>query len=81
MQSEPGINTEEGEIMIETMTAAETAEYLRSLGMKISPDVIRSGLQDRRFPFGDFIPNEDGRGRWYVYKRLLNEWVAERETK
>lgn len=62
---------------IETMTTEEAAQELRARGMKISPETIRLGLLDRRFPFGDCIPGGK-QPRIFVYRKLLNQWIAER---
>lgn len=64
--------------MINAMTAAEATEYLRSLGLKISAETIREGIQQKVFPFGDCITT-DGKVKWcYIYKAKLDEWIAER---
>ena len=62
---------------IEVLTPEKTSDYLRSLGMHISAETIRFGLQQRVFPFGDVIDGEKSH-RFYVYKKLLDQWVAER---
>lgn len=61
------------------ISVAETTEYLRSLGMKISPDTLRSGLDQKVFPFGDCVYRTDGGSpRCYIYRRLLDQWISER---
>lgn len=62
---------------IETMTPRETADYLRSLGVKTSPITVRKGIEQHVFPFGDYIEGESG-PIYYVYKKLLNQWIEER---
>lgn len=62
---------------MEIMTAAEACEVLRANGMKLSPETIRLGLEQRRFPFGDCITSEKS-VRCYVYKKKLDAWIAER---
>lgn len=61
--------------IIKTITPQEAAEKLRGLGMKISPDVIRAGLEQRVFSFGDAVENGNGSYRYLVYDRLLDEWI------
>lgn len=61
--------------VIETLTAAEAAEKLRALGMRISPEMIRLGIRQKEFPFGNCIVTDNG-PRCYVYARLLDEWIA-----
>ena len=64
-------------VNIETMTPEEATERLRAAGMKISPTVIRDGLRQKIFPFGDAIESERS-CRFFVYTRLLEEWMAAR---
>lgn len=64
--------------IIRTITPQEAVEKLRSMGMKISPDVIRSGLEQKVFPFGDAVENGNGGYRYFVYSRLLDEWIGQR---
>ena len=66
--------------MIETITTAEAAETLRTLGMKISPETVRNGLEQGKFPFGECIKKENGRNVYHVYKKMFNDWISERET-
>lgn len=63
--------------MIETLTPEKAAEELRSLGVKISPETIRKGLQQKTYPFGDYVD----RGTspvYFIYRKLFDEWVKER---
>lgn len=60
-----------------TLTVEEACQKLRDVGMKISPETIRMGLQQQRFPFGDCIVSEKS-VRFFVYKKLLDDWIAER---
>lgn len=62
---------------ISTLTVEEACAELRSAGLKISPETIRMGLKQKRFPFGDCIVSEKS-VRCYVYKKLLEDWIAER---
>ena len=49
--------------MIRTLTAAEATERLRAEGIRISPETIRAGLQQKVFPFGDCVM-VDGKPKW-----------------
>ena len=66
-----------GEKLKDILTVEEATEKLRSLGMRISPTTLRSGMEQGRFPFGDFIKT-DKSCVCYVYTRLLERWVEER---
>ncbi len=62
-----------------TMTPDEATERLRAAGMKISPTVVRNGIKQGVFPFGDAIESEKpGTFRFFVYPKLLDEWMAEK---
>lgn len=67
------------DIMIETMTAEEATERLRAMGMQISPTLLRLGLQQKIYPFGDYIAT-DKSCRCFIYKKLFDQWVAERAS-
>lgn len=62
---------------IETMTPEEATKRMRAAGMKISPTVVRDGLKQKVFPFGDAIES-DRSFRFFVYTKLLEKWIAER---
>lgn len=62
---------------IKTLTAQEATERLRSMGMKISVEAVRDGLQQGAFPFGNYIQGAKNR-IFIVYEKLLNAWIAER---
>lgn len=62
---------------IQTINTQQATERLRRMGMKISPDTIRRGIQQGVFPFGDCIMTDRG-AHCYIYVRLLDEWVKER---
>lgn len=62
-------------IMIETMTPAKTAVYLRERGMRIQVDTLCRGIQQGVYPFGLCITG--GKSPVYqIFKNLLDEWVA-----
>lgn len=67
------------EQVIETMTAAEAVKWLRKRGMNISPSTLVRGITANSFPFGSYVPPEEGgQPRTYVYTVLLEQWAAER---
>lgn len=63
---------------IQTITPAEATERMRALGIKISPEVIRAGLEQGVFPFGFAIRTGDGTARYIIFEKLFNEWVEAR---
>ena len=64
--------------VIETMTPQEAAERLRATGMHIGVETLRQGLQQGAFSFGTYIQSATGGPVYFVYKRLLDEWIKER---
>jgi hypothetical protein len=64
---------------IETIPAQEVAERMRAAGMNITPDVVRSGLEQRVYPFGDCITTKSGGKRYFIYVRLFEDWMKERD--
>lgn len=70
--------------MIETMNAAETANYLREQGMRISPEMVRNGIEQGILPFGICIKSDKDNSRCFVFASRLRAWVDEisgRDTK
>ena len=66
--------------MIEALTASEATERLRTEGLRISPETIRSGIQQGVFPFGDCVM-EDGKVKWcYIYRTMLEDWIEKRRA-
>lgn len=55
-------------------------EYLRDVGFSMSKDTLQAGLQQRVFPFGDYIhaPTPGGQDVYLIYPALLAKWAAER---
>lgn len=64
-------------VTIDIISAERAAEKLRAMGMRISPDTVRRGVQQGVFPFGDVIDCAGG-VRCYVYTKLLEKWIKER---
>lgn len=65
--------------MIRTLNAAEATERLRAAGLKISPETIRNGIEQHRFPFGDLIRSNNGSPVCFIYEKHLEKWIKERE--
>ena len=55
-------------------------EYLRDVGFSIGRETLQAGLQQRVFPFGDYIhsPVPGGQDVYIIYPVLLAKWAAER---
>lgn len=66
--------------MIQTMTINDCAAYLRARGMSISNESLANGLERGAFSFGTAFRSDKGGRVAYIYKRLLDEWIKERET-
>ena len=65
--------------MIETLNAVEATEILRNVGLRISPETVRDGIQQGVFPFGDCVMS-GGIVEWcYIYRNQLDRWIAEKE--
>lgn len=73
----------EEDVVIEIMTPQEATQRLRSMGMKISPQMLVRGIRNQAFPFGTCIPAEKpGESpRTYIYTVLFEDWVAQRVRK
>lgn len=55
-------------------------EYLRDVGFSIGKDTLQAGLQQRVFPFGDYVKatKPGGHDVYLIYPVLLAEWAARR---
>lgn len=65
---------------IQTLTVEKTVEVLRGLGMKISTETLRDGIEQGCFTFGYCVRRRSGGPVYYVYKALLDHWIAERSV-
>lgn len=65
--------------MIETITPARAAEILLEHGMRISAETLKYGLAQNKFPFGEAIASPQGTYTFYIYEKLLMQWIQERE--
>lgn len=62
-------------INIRTLNAADATELLRSMGMKISPEILRLGIEQKVFPFGVVIRTPNDTPRTIIFERQLMEWA------
>lgn len=67
-------------MVIETITVTEATEVLRALGVSISVETVRRGLEQKVYPFGDYIATKEGKPVYHIYRKLLDEWILERAT-
>ena len=66
--------------MIQTLTLNEAAAYLRERGLSISNETLAAGLEQGVFAFGPAF-RANGKNRVVmIFKRLLDQWIAEREV-
>lgn len=64
--------------MIQTLTLNEAAAYLRERGLSISNETLAAGLEQGVFAFGTAF-RANGKNRVVmIFKRLLDQWIAER---
>ena len=63
---------------ITTITPEEAVERLRAAGVFVGPQIVRAGIQQKVFPFGDCIVTDNGSRRFLVYSSLLERWITER---
>lgn len=68
---------DENMIDLRILTVPEAVEWLRSMGMKIGPDTLRWGIEQKQFPFGNVVRTDQNNVRCYVYSKKLLEWAAE----
>lgn len=66
---------------IPTMDLNTCARYLREHGLSISNTVLADGIEQKAFPFGICIRDDDDDIRTFkIFTRLVDEWIAEREV-
>ena len=63
---------------IQTLTTNEATQILRSLGMKISPENLRLGIQQGVYPFGIYIETGNNHPVYQIFKKLFDAWIEER---
>ena len=69
---------EDSMINIKILTAAEATEKLRAMGMKISASLVRDGIEQNRFDFGDVVRSKNDSPRCYVYEKKLIQWAKDK---
>ena len=62
---------------IVTMDLNECAAYLREHGLRISHETLADGIEQGVYPFGVCVGGK--RRVFQIFKRLLDEWIVERE--
>ena len=67
-------------ICVETVNIRELTMKLRALGMKVSEMTLGAGIDQGLYPFAICIHTDAGGKRFEIYKKLLDEWIAERAT-
>lgn len=65
---------------IETLPVSEAAEMIREAGIELTAEEIKLGLQQRVYPFGDCIMLDTGEPIFYIYKKLLLQWITDRSV-
>ena len=66
--------------MIKILTAQEAVEILRREGLKITPERLRLGLEQKVYPFGTVVVMESGQRVAEIYSTLLDKWIQERSA-
>lgn len=61
---------------IETLTVKQAVDELRELGMNITPDRLRAGINQGVFPFGICIKMKNF--EFEIYRVPFEKWIAER---
>lgn len=61
---------------IETLTVKEAVDELRMLGMSITPERLRAGINQGVFPFGICIKMKDY--EFEIYRVPFEKWKSER---
>ena len=60
--------------MSKMLSIEEVSKRLGEAGMRISPTLLRTGIKEGKFPFGDYVPTSDDKGRCYIYTKAFDEW-------
>lgn len=63
---------------IPTLTPDEAVRILRDLGMKISPENLRLGIQQGVYPFGVYIETKNQHPVYQIFRKLFDAWIEER---
>ena len=68
----------DNKLTIETLPVEKATNMLRELGMSISKDTLRRGIEQGKFPFGSCVRSESGSPIYYIYRVLFDRWISER---
>lgn len=63
---------------IKVIKPKQACEILAENGMKISPQHLGLGLEQRVYPFGVAIRGSGGKMIYEIYSALLEKWIEER---
>lgn len=61
---------------LKTLGINETLDRLREHGMSIGQDVLSDGIEQGVFPFGICV--REKKRNFFIFEKLLDEWIAER---
>ena len=59
---------------VDIINPAQATEVLRAQGWKISPEMVRMGVQQGQFPWGTCIM-KGGTPRTFVYVQPMMRWI------
>lgn len=59
------------------INVTEATERLRAMGLKISPETVREGIEQKQFPFGVLIRKKSGSPVCYIFPKKLQEWARD----
>ena len=65
--------------MVVCLNIREAVKILKEHGVKISEAMLRAGLEQKAYPFGEAVTIVK-HTEYNVYKKLLLDWIAEREV-
>lgn len=60
-----------------TITPKQATERLRALGVKISPETVRQGIEQGKFPFGVSITTDKGAPVYLISAKKFDKFVEE----
>ena len=67
---------------IETMTLNELAESMRQLGLTVNNNALASAIEAGLYPFAICYRSKESNAHRHfeIYRKLFNQWVAERAS-
>lgn len=66
--------------MVICLNVREAVKILKEHGVRVSEAMLRAGLEQKVFPFGEavkIVKNTE----YTIYRKLLIDWIAEREER